>query len=361
MAAASQLPEESVAVERQVHAHDRSAQALADIREYATNTQSFLTLYQGFKHFRLPFVKGYAAYVESPDMLLVAGDPICPAESRAALIKGLMQLSEDKQKKLAMLPASADCREICIKNGFDAVYIGKEPIFDLQNMPKVSKSIRLAVNRAKRLGLRFEPFSEHYREQVLDLCNKWQSTRELPALQFLFQLRPFYQQEQKKLFLALNNQDQLMGFVACSPIYGRNGWYVEDLIRDESAPNGTTELLVTQTMQSLAAEGYSMATLAIAPLAGLPDTDENHPWLNTLLRVTYERLSFIYHFQTLEFFKGKFKPSAWEANYMYVYPSGISLNFVKHLIEAFLGESILAICKHKVKQLVGGTSAENDK
>lgn len=50
MAAASQLPEESVAVERQVYAHDRSAQALADIREYATNTQSFLTLYQGFKH-----------------------------------------------------------------------------------------------------------------------------------------------------------------------------------------------------------------------------------------------------------------------------------------------------------------------
>lgn len=178
--------------------------------------------------FRLPFVKGYAAYVESPDMLLVAGDPICPAESRAALIKGLMQLSEDKQKSWRCSPASADCRDLCIKNGFDAVYIGKEPIFDLQDMPKVSKSIRLAVNRAKRLGLRFEPFSEHYREQVLDLCNKWQSTRELPALQFLFQLRPFYQQEQK-LFLALNNQDQLMGFVACSPIYGRNGWYVEGL------------------------------------------------------------------------------------------------------------------------------------
>jgi len=361
MAAASQLPEESTGLERQNLARQRSEQALADIQDFATNTQSFLTLYQGFEHFRLPFVKGYAAYVESRDLLLVAGDPICPVESRVALIKGLMQLSHAKQKKLAILPASGDCREICLKNGFDAVYIGKEPIFDLQNMPKVSKSIRLAVNRARRLGLRFEPFSEHFREQVLQLCNKWQSTRELPALQFLFQLRPFYQQEHKRLFLALNKQDRVMGFVACSPIYGRNGWYVEDLIRDESAPNGTTELLVTETMHSLAAEGYSMATLAIAPLAGLPDTDENHPWLNSLLRVTYERLSFIYHFQTLEFFKGKFKPSAWEANYMYVYPSGISPNFAKHLVEAFLGESIFAICKHKVKQLVSGTCAPNDK
>jgi hypothetical protein len=54
---------------------------------------------------------------------------------------------------------------------------------------------------------------------------------------------------------------------------------------------GCTELLVTEALKALAADGFEMATLALAPLAGLPDRDE------TEMR------------QTLEHFKGKFNPS----------------------------------------------------
>lgn len=282
------------------------------LRLMVTNTQSFLSLYQGFQHFHLPFVKGFVPFVETSRLLLVAGDPVCPVESRLALLQGMMELASSRHKKLVILPARDDMKEVCLEHGFDAVFIGREPIFDLQNLPKLSKSIRLAVKRVERLGLKFIPYQETYRQQILTLCCKWQNTHEMPAMQFLFQLKPFNEEEHKKLFLALSPQDEVLDFIACSPIFARQGCYVEDLIRIDDTPNGTTELLVTKTLESLAAEGYKMATLA--PLADLPDKDESHPGLYSLPRIAYKRLSFIYHFQTLEFFKGRFKPNTWEAN-----------------------------------------------
>lgn len=174
----------------------------------------------------------------------------------------------------------------------------------------------------------------------------------MPVMQFLFQLRPLELKEHKKFFLAVNEDGKLLAFLICSPIFARNGWYLEDLVRDKCAPNGTSELLMTTALEQLSSEGFDIATLAIAPLAGLPDDDKNHPWLNHLLRLSYTHLSFIYHFQTLEFFKSKFKPTCWEQNYLYFYPAGVNVTIVKHLLEAFLGTSIFSIFKHKAKKLL---------
>lgn len=300
----------------------------------------------------MPGVAGYVPYVETDKLILVAGEPITSDGAFPLLVSSLMKFAEEQKKTLGMLPASGRKKAELEKLGFDSVFIGKEPMFDLKQLPKFSKSIRNAVGRTARRGVRVVGFEDKYREQIRNLSAKWQETREMPAMQFLFQLRPLSLQYHKKYFLAVDADDQLLGFLACSPILGRNGWYLEDLMRAETAPNGISELLLTSAMRSLAEEGYDIATLAIAPLAGLPDQDENHPWLNKLLRLAYKHLSWIYHFQTLEFFKGKFKPNFWEPNYFYIYPAGVDVILVKDLLEAFLGKSIFAIVTHKAKRLL---------
>lgn len=323
--------------------------SLGELRRWGYGTHSFLSLYRGFTHYRQDSVGGYIPYVETDKLILVAGEPVSAPEALPVLVRGLMRLALEKEKTLAILPASAQYKESFKKLGFDCVYIGKEPIFDLKALPKYPKSIRLAVNRAQRLGIRIEPYADRFAPQVEALCARWQDTRELPALQFLFQLRPLYLRENKKFFLAVDKDDKLLAFLSCSPIFGRNGWYLEDLIREPAAPNGTTEMLVTMALESLAQEGYDMATLALAPLAGMPDQDESHPKLNRILRLAYRRLSFLYHFQTLEYFKAKFKPSNWEPNYFYFYPAGVNITLARNLVEAFVGENLFSIVRHKIK------------
>lgn len=334
----------------EVEQHDHSSHA--ELRRWGYGTHSFLSLYRGFTHFRQDSVDGYIPFVETEKLILVAGEPVASADALPVLLRGLMRLTIEKEKTLAILPASSNCHACFKKMGFDRVYIGKEPIFDLKALPKFPKSIRLAVNRAERLGISIKSYEDKYAAQVEGLCNYWQDSRELPALQFLFQLRPLYLREYKQFFLAVDKNDKLLAFLSCSPIYGRNGWYLEDLIRDEHAPNGTTELLMTKALESLACEGYEMATLALAPLAGMPESDESHPKLNRILRLAFRRLSFVYHFQTLEYFKGKFKPSKWEPNYLYFYPAGFSVTLARQLFEAFLGDSLLSIVRHKVRGIL---------
>ncbi|MBX9720090.1 MAG: DUF2156 domain-containing protein, partial [Candidatus Obscuribacterales bacterium] len=179
---------------------------------------------------------------------------------------------------------------------------------------------------------------------------KWQNKSELPPMEFLFRLRPLNLKEYKKCFVIVDKYGILQAFLSCSPIYAKNGWYLEDLIRDHTAPNGCTELLVTETLKALAADNYEMASFALAPLAGLPDKDESHPLLNKILRLFYKHMTFIYHFQTLEHFKSKFQPSHWEKNYFCYDPDESLIHVVGNMLRAFIPYSLPTILKHKIER-----------
>lgn len=321
---------------------------LRALKAFGRNTHSFLTLYPDVQHFRVPGIEGYIPLVFSKGLILICGEPVAECDSAKMLMIALKKYAAGHKCSLAAMPvgqAGKDMFELC---GLKSIYIGKEPIFDLKNLPKVTKSIRQGAERAKRKGLKVVPYNESYRMQIELLCRRWQDTNELPPMQFLFQLRPLALKNFKKYYLVVDADNRLRAFLACSPIYARKGWYLEDLIRDENAPNGCTELLVTETLKALTAEGYDMATLALAPLAGLPDHDESHPIINRILRLCYKHLSFVYHFQTLEYFKTKFQPSSWEKNYFCYSTTEPLFVLIARVLRSFLPKSLIGIIRHKL-------------
>lgn len=333
------------------HSPEMLVHLLGLAQRFGRSTHSFLSLYPGLSIFQEPEIEGYIPYVTSGNLILIAGEPVCSDSDFAALMSRFMENRSGPGQTIGMIPVSQSTRVRLAELGFDSLYIGKEPIFDLQALPQSSRSIRQAIRRAKRKGLQVIPFAERYRGQIERVSQQWLVSREMPAMSFLFQLRPLVLQEYKKYFLLVDDQGELLAFLACSPIYARDGWYLEDLIRTGDMPNGGTELLIHSAMEALAAEGFQLATLALAPLAGLPDHDEEHPYLNQLLRLSYEHLSFLYHFQTLEFFKGKFQPSVWESNYFCFYPRGLSFKLVQSLLSAFMPSDLPAMLLHKLRQL----------
>lgn len=324
------------------------------LQKYGYNTHSFLSLYPGLNYFHVPGNAGYIAYLETNSLVLAAGDPIAEDDEIIGLITAFLAHFLHKTKYVGFIPVSEKMTAVLTSCGFDKLHIGREPVFDLKHLPQPSRSIKQAVRRAQRKGLKVIPYSPkcgpQYEEAIQKLCHQWESTREIPAMGFLFQLDPLACREQKKYFLLVNEQDQLLALLACSPIYNRNGWYLEDFIRDPSAPNGGSELLLLTAMELLAKEGYTMGTLAVAPLAGLPEKDNQHPHCNEILKLVYRHLSFVYHFQTLEYFKGKFGPSHWENNAFCFYPQGLTPGLAMALIEAFVPGGIPAIVAHKLKQ-----------
>ncbi len=322
------------------------------LKRYGHNTHSFLSLYDGVQRFEAPGIEGYIAYIRSKNLVLAAGDPIVSESNTSALVKAFLEHFKDKVRHIGFIPVSQKTTPVLTALNFDKIHIGCEPVFSLQDLPKLSKNVKQAIHRATRKGLRVVPLSTKYEHEIRALSRRWAHAREIPPMGFLFQLCPLTLKTHKKYFLLVDQQDTLLAFLACSPIYARHGWYLEDLIRVHKSPNGATELLLHTALNELAAEGHDMASLALAPLARLPSADKSHPLINRSLKLVYRHLSLIYHFQTLEYFKNKFNPPIWEENSFCFYPKGVSPSLVLDLVRAFTPGGIRSILIRKVGDIL---------
>ena len=86
-----------------------------------------------------------------------------------------------------------------------------------------------------------------------------------------------------------------------APVFARQGWLLQHIIRDPRAPNGSTELLVDAAMRAAVEEGQRYVTLGLAPLSG-----EVGPWL----RVARLWGAALFDFEGLRAFKAKLRPQA---------------------------------------------------
>jgi phosphatidylglycerol lysyltransferase len=94
----------------------------------------------------------------------------------------------------------------------------------------------------------------------------------------------------------------------------RGGWFLEDLVRDPRAPNGTGELLVDAVMRWALAAGSTWLTLGLAPLSGQ---------VAAPLRAARKGSRFLYDFDGLRRYKAKLRPRSWSRIYL-AYPTGQS-------------------------------------
>lgn len=298
---------------------------------YGYNAHSLISIAPGAKAFTLPGVQGAIVYGEFGRVWLAAGDPLAAFDDTPGLVKAFLCSARKAHRIVAFVPATERFAQQAIKEGLSAIKIGAAPYFDLQTWnPRgnSAKKMRAGVNQAERAGVRIElveVLTETFKTETTRVCLEWLKSR--PAAQtfgWLLALDPFLHFERKKLFAARAG-GRLVGLLALSPIPTRNGWYLEDVLRTNDAPQGTADLLVVHALKYLKAEGVALATLGTSPLAR--DGEDNlstkdHGVIERALRTVSRRFNTFYNFEGLRTFKGKFVPSWWESEYVLV-PKGV--------------------------------------
>jgi len=208
--------------------------------------------------------------------------------------------------------------------GLRALKIGAAPYFDLATWaPRGdrAKKARAGVNQARRVGVTVTgvvDVNERLIRETACLCKSWLTTRR-SAVRFgwLFSVDLFQHKELKRYFTARDSSGRLVGFLAASPLPARDGWYLEDILRRRDAPNGTTDLLVVEALESFKRDGAKLATLGTAPMATEGDQDVPIcPILSKLVRFVAGCFSIFYNFEGVRRFKSKFEPSWWESEYI---------------------------------------------
>jgi phosphatidylglycerol lysyltransferase len=302
---------------------------LAPLRQHGWDATSFQTVKSGFSYW-FDDSDAFVAYVKIGRVLVATGAPIAPRDRVADVAKRFAHHAEKNGDAVCFFGVEKDFVDAL---SYPHALIGLQPVWDptewsatLSSAPRLREQLRRA--RAKKIQVRLvqdlELEAGALRNAIQDLARKWLGLRGMAPMGFVVHIEPFTALAEKHIFVA-ERDGVLVGMVALAPLYAR-GFLVEDLFRDPSAPNGTTEALIDAAMKHAAANGCRYVTLGLAPLAG----EVSRP-----LRAFREHASILFDFRGLEAFKKRLRPKAWDPIFIAHTPSISNARATVAVLQAF--------------------------
>jgi len=335
------------------------------VENFGINTNSIIHLYGDVRFFNIrndeQRIQGesrpLAGYVSLNQQNIMITDPLCATHQVRNILLDFARATQKQNKDTLIFAAKESTAAEAIKLGFGVIQIGKEPIFDLEHYDStgISPKIHSAVRQVIRKGVVLEeiPYTKLLNEnatsdELYDVLREWFLSRKGERMQLISEVSPFKQPQYKRYFIA-RSENRIEGFLTCSAIPARKGYFIHDLIRRETALNGVSEALVLFALDKFKSEGVKFASLGIVPLLGSdePGVNQDHPVLNKLLSYVFDKHETFINFKSLYHFKKKFNPTFEEPSFLLYYPPRFKFSFVIAIASMFSAHGILGDLLYK--------------
>jgi lysylphosphatidylglycerol synthetase-like protein (DUF2156 family) len=309
---------------------------LSLVQRYGDSATSFQVLEPGLCH-RFYEPESLVAFADTGKAWVTAGAPVGPGRLRSQVMSRFAADAESTGRRVRFF--ALECERV--PAGMCAVPIGEQPSWDPRRWPETlqrKRSLREQLRRARARGVTTRQLAAHelcepgapLRPASDALIGRWLRSRRMAPMGFLVRLH-LYEHGERRRYFAAEQAGRLVGLAVGVPIYARNGWLLEDLLRDPTAPSGTVELLFDTAMRALAAEGALHLTTGMAPLSGAAAT-----WL----QLVRDGSRWLYDFHGLRAFKAKLLPDSWEPLYLAHRRCEPVLHAVMDVLRAFAGGSL---------------------
>ncbi|MFT7625447.1 MAG: phosphatidylglycerol lysyltransferase [Myxococcota bacterium] len=337
------------------------------LKAHGSHATSFQLLESGYQYWFDPVVgqDGRAAgaviaWVRAGRWRVAAGVPIAAGSDVGDVAGRFIQEARGQGDRVLFF--SADQAFMTALDGvvaFDSVAIGEQPEWDPRNYSldaKERRGLRAQVSRARNKGVTVRTVdpaelsnNPGFRAEIESVLHQWRDARRMSAMRFLVDLEPFHYASERRYYVA-EHAGRAVGFLAVIPVYSRQGWFFEDMIRVPDAPNGTIEILVDAAMQAAHEHGDAYVTLGLAPLAGIPAGAGPHRLVRGTLRWCAHNLGALYGFESLRRFKQRFRPDVWRPQYLVQSPPGIGVGSFHAVLKAFAGGGLVAFGADTVRR-----------
>jgi membrane associated rhomboid family serine protease len=339
------------------------------VRKYGRNTSSVVHFYGTLSYFE-PFKKGtdqsnqaLVAYISNSQHNIMIMDPLCDRRNSKDAIAEFTKFTQLRQKTSLLFPIDHLTARQAAELGYGVIQVGKEPVFELQHYSSdvLDKKILSSIKQVFKKGISIEAFSykeikaNGFEEGLNEILDEWLLSRRSEKMKLLLEVSPFKFSEEKIYFVA-RSKDKIEGFLACSPIFGRNGFFIHDLIRRPSSMNGVAEALTVAALTKLKADGFEFASLGTAPLAGLdtPGVNSNYKMLNKLLVHIFNSHKTFMRFKSLYNFKKKFKPTSEEPTYFAFFPPTLKVQDALAIAGLFSSQGPIGDLIFKMRRWLAG-------
>ncbi len=294
------------------------AMVVALVRRYGWNATSFQVLEPGYRYF-FDGSDGDAcvAYVDTGSAWVAGGAPLARDDRMAAVAQAFIAAARAAGRRACLFATE---ERFTAQVALRSLPVGEQAVWDPSDWPAAlarSRRLREQLRRARAKGVRVREVDAGEvmkpgtatRAAISALVDRWLRSRELAPMGFLVQIDPLTLLPEHRLFLAeLAPEDdtgagELVALLSMAPIYARNGWSLQHLIRAPHAPNGTTETLIDCAMRWARGAKADLLTLGLAPLAGdVP----------AALRLARRAGRALFDFEGLRAFKAKLRPARWD-------------------------------------------------
>ncbi|MEZ5966129.1 MAG: phosphatidylglycerol lysyltransferase domain-containing protein [Planctomycetota bacterium] len=277
------------------------------------------------------------AYVDTGAAWVAAGSPWC----EAARVEGVAAAFVVAARTVGKRACFFGVEDRHLWPGMERLLLGQQATFAPGSWEAAvagHRRLREQLRRARKKGVRVRRAGaadlregSELRARVDAVADAWLRARRLEPMGFLVSLEPFAFAEAHRYYVA-ELGDTVVAFTSLVPVPQRGGWLVEDSFRHQSAPNGTAELVLDAVVRDA---GGAFVALGLAPLAGP---------VPSLLRVAGTLARPLYDFRSLEAFRRRLHPGAWEGVWM-LYPAGGRARVVFAVVDAlraFAGGSLVA-------------------
>ena len=331
-----------------------ATQALSILKRFGATPDSFQTL-ADLERFTTDGIEGYIAVYRKRGLVIALSDPVCDPADRMRLVHALRLDARSKRQRIAFVAASMPVRDELELMDFGSMKTGDEGVFDLASYSfdtPERKEVRQSANKAEREGVGVRRATPSDRDDILALTKAWLATRKTEGFSLLLGLDPDLFADEKKVFVA-HREGRLVGYLSCTPIYARNGWYFEDVIRSADAPRGTNHVLIREALRVLREEGYRMATLGAAPLGRIREgSTHGRRLVNRTLEFAYDHFNAFYNFKGLYDFKSSFAPSSWEPQFLCFYPRRLTPSVLIGVVDASLPGGVPKALAQKLRSVL---------
>jgi len=301
--------------------HER---ARALVLRFGWNATAYQILNPGIELWFSSAGDGVVGFVRHGGVVVVGGAPVCDRSRLDAIAAEFVAATHARGERVCYFGAGERLDDRYAHDAaWSRVLLGAQPVWDPHDWSTriaKRKSVRAQFNRARNKGVTVTEWPAEKAENnpaLRQVLSQWLETRNLPPLHFMVEPETLSHVRDRRVYVAERGIGQVVAFTVLSPVPGRNGWLIEQIVRGVNAPNGTAELLIDAAMRSIAASGSTYATLGLSPLsqrAGLRQLRQPI-WLRFVLRWVRLHGARFYNFGGLDAFKAKFSPMEWEPIY----------------------------------------------
>jgi phosphatidylglycerol lysyltransferase len=257
--------------------------------------------------------------------------------------------------------AKKDHLDIYDKTGYGKLYIGSEAVIDLGSFTlsgNKMQNVRRGINHVKRHNIKVFEYDEYKTEtgksdqeiyqDNLEVSRSWLDGKDTPELSFFISKLSERPPVHTRYFMAISDRGT-EAFAVCIPIFSTTSYYIDLIRRRPDAPNGTTELLITEIFERMKKDNVKSVYIGFVPLFNIEaGNGVNNPLHTKIMGWMYNDLfNYLYPAKTSYFYKNKFRPR-WEELYLYYYPS-LSMKMIYAIFRSFLPQGLRGVIRQKLR------------